>query len=82
MKNQNVAAAINDSLLNLTEKTVSDSTTVKWITLLSLIYLPGSFVGVGVEGWQYSTFSNAEADSIWNESLPIRSKYKEAYNCR
>ena len=49
MKNQNVAAAINDSLLDLTEKTVSDSTTVKWITLLSLIYLPGSFVGVGFD---------------------------------
>lgn len=43
---QNAASLLNQSLLNMTKNTVDDSATIKVITIVSLIYLPGSFVAV------------------------------------
>lgn len=46
VKNQNLAADLNRTLLSLTYNTLDDSRSVKVITVLSLIFLPGSFIGV------------------------------------
>ena len=43
---QDSASETNTHLLNLTQDTVDDSATVKIITIVSAIYLPGSFVSV------------------------------------
>jgi hypothetical protein len=45
-KNQDAAAVLNGHMANLTTETMDDNATVKLITVFSLIYLPGSFVGV------------------------------------
>ena len=45
-KNQKEAAKLNEHMSNLTTETVDDSATVKLITIFSLVYLPGNFVGV------------------------------------
>jgi len=39
---------LTEGLKKLTEDTVDDSATVKIITFLSAIYLPGSFIGVSI----------------------------------
>ncbi|CAF9911789.1 MAG: hypothetical protein HETSPECPRED_000445 [Heterodermia speciosa] len=44
LQNQETAAKINDHISELTEETTDHSATVTWITLLTLFYLPGSFV--------------------------------------
>lgn len=46
LKNQYTAADINKHVSQLAEKTTNDTTAVKWITYLTLVYLPGSFVAV------------------------------------
>ena len=46
LKNQNTTADTNKNVYTLTEKTTHDTTAVKWITYLTLVYLPGSFVAV------------------------------------
>lgn len=46
LKNQETAADINAHLLRLTRETVDDSATIRAMTLVTLIYLPGSFVAV------------------------------------
>ena len=46
LQNQETAAKINDHISELTEETTDHSATVTWITLLTLFYLPGSFVSV------------------------------------
>lgn len=48
LKNQAIAADINSHLLNLTRDTVDDSATVRVVTLVTLTYLPASFVAVSV----------------------------------
>ncbi|KAL8626258.1 hypothetical protein Q9189_008063 [Teloschistes chrysophthalmus] len=44
LKNGQMAAELNEHLLSLTRNTVDDSLTVKIITVVGLIYLPGDFV--------------------------------------
>jgi hypothetical protein len=39
---------LTDSLKRLTEDTVDDSATVKIVTFVSAVYLPGSFIAVSV----------------------------------
>ena len=51
LKNQYTAADINSHVSQLAEKTTKDTTAVKWITYLTLFYLPGSFVAVSVKKW-------------------------------
>ena len=46
LQNQDSAGEVNNHLLSLQKVTVDDSATVKGITFLSMIYLPGSFVAV------------------------------------
>lgn len=48
LKNQYTAADINNHVSQLAEKTTNDTTAVKWITYLTLVYLPGSFVAVSL----------------------------------
>ncbi|KAF7502289.1 hypothetical protein GJ744_006168 [Endocarpon pusillum] len=44
-KKQDAAAKLNEHIAGLTTETMDDNATVKLITVFSLIYLPGSFVG-------------------------------------
>jgi hypothetical protein len=46
LRNQATAAEINHHLLTLTKDTVDDSATVRVVTLVTLIYLPASFIAV------------------------------------
>lgn len=46
LQNQETAAKINDHISELAEETTDHSATVTWITLLTLFYLPRSFVSV------------------------------------
>lgn len=46
LKSQATAKEINDNILELTKDTVDDSATVRVVTLVTLIYLPASFVAV------------------------------------
>lgn len=46
IKNQRIAAEMNEHMLKLTEDTVDDSSTVRVVTLVTLVYLPSSYVGV------------------------------------
>ena len=48
LKNQYTAADISNHVSQLAEKTTNDTTAVKWITYLTLFYLPGSFVAVSL----------------------------------
>jgi Mg2+ and Co2+ transporter CorA len=48
LKNQKELAKINNNLLSLQRESVDDNETVKVITVLTLIYLPGSFVAVSL----------------------------------
>jgi len=45
IKNQEEASDLNKHLYRLTSENVDDNATVKLITVVSLVYLPGSFVG-------------------------------------
>lgn len=63
LKNQYTAADINNHVSQLTEKTselaektTHDTTAVKWITYLTLVYLPGSFVA-GLYGMNLFVFN-------------------------
>ena len=47
-KNQDHAATLNELMADLTTESVDDNATVTLITVFSLIYLPGSFVGVSL----------------------------------
>ena len=46
LKLTNHTVDINDKMLRLTNDTVDDSATVRVVTLVTLIYLPASFVAV------------------------------------
>ena len=46
LKGQATAQVISDNMLNLTKETVDDSTSVRIVTFVTLIYLPASFVAV------------------------------------
>jgi hypothetical protein len=46
LQNQDISAEINNHLLTLTKDTVDDSATVRTITLVTLTYLPASFMTV------------------------------------
>lgn len=48
LHNELESAKVNDQIKRLTQSTVDDSATVKTITIVSAIYLPGSFVGVSL----------------------------------
>lgn len=60
----------------LTSKTNKDTTSMKWITILALVYLPGNFVCVSI----YHNLSTNQhlltwriLDVVWNESLRLQS---------
>ena len=46
LKNQLTTANMDEHVSHLAERSTYDTTAVKWITFLTLIYLPGSFVAV------------------------------------
>ena len=63
LKNQYTAADINTHVSQLAEKTTKDTTAVMWITLLTLFYLPGSFVAVSLGKLLALIDSPADRDS-------------------
>jgi hypothetical protein len=48
VEHQKIAAESNNALVKLTHDTVDDSSTVKTITLITLFYLPASFISVSL----------------------------------
>lgn len=46
LKNQDTTVGINDKMLRLTNEAFDDNATVMVVTLVTLIYLPASFVSV------------------------------------
>lgn len=68
-KNQLDAATLNRHMERLTLDTVDDSTSVKIITYLSLVYLPGSFVatlfGMNLFGFDQDVHKIAIAKNFW-----------------
>jgi len=58
-KNQAIARDINDNMLRLTKDTVDDSATVRVVTLVTLIYLPASFVA-SILGMNLFTFETSQ----------------------
>ncbi|KAG8530304.1 uncharacterized protein KY384_004806 [Bacidia gigantensis] len=69
LKNQFTAADINQQVENIAEDTKRDTTSVKWITYLTLIYLPWSFTatlyGMNVFWFNQSTRRLAVSQDIW-----------------
>ncbi|KAF8244930.1 hypothetical protein K440DRAFT_557560, partial [Wilcoxina mikolae CBS 423.85] len=61
LKNQETAASVNGHMLMLTRDTVDDSATVRVVTLVTLIYLPASFVAT-VLGMNLFNFSGTNND--------------------
>lgn len=58
LHNQETAARINDRISRFTEETNDHSASVKWITLLTLLYLPASFVSVSVTPIKPNVYSD------------------------
>lgn len=48
LKNQDTTVGINNKMLKLTNETFDDNATVRVVTIVTLIYLPASFVSVSV----------------------------------
>lgn len=48
LKNQDTTVGINNKMLKLTNETFDDNATVRVVTLVTLIYLPASFVSVSM----------------------------------
>jgi hypothetical protein len=70
LKNQAVAADINSHLLHLTRDNVDDSATVRVVTLVTLIYLPASFVAVCLHlKFNLEGLLTRILDHLWDESL-------------
>ena len=46
IKNQEDSARVNQHLADLTRETVDDSANVRVITIVTLFYVPASFIGV------------------------------------
>lgn len=46
IKNQEDSAKVNQHLFDLTRETVDDSANVRVITIVTLFYVPASFIGV------------------------------------
>ena len=70
LRNQKLAAAIDKHILDLTRHTADDSMTVKIITVVSLLYLPGEFVAVGHKtgtSCHPPTANKAITDRVWHE---------------
>jgi hypothetical protein len=71
-KNQATSVDINHNMLLLTRDTVDDSATVRVVTLVTMLYLPASFVSVSL---LKSKFDNNRADELEvilrNESVCI-----------
>jgi hypothetical protein len=51
-----LAKSDNDLMLKMTKKSVADARTLKTITILTLVYLPASFVSVSLSPWVNSAW--------------------------
>jgi hypothetical protein len=70
---------LTDGLKRLTQDTVDDSATVKIITFVSAVYLPGSFIAVSncLVCPEYCSLMPV-VDPFRDEFLPVRPNYKTA----
>lgn len=69
LKGQTVANEINDKMLQLTSEAFEDNATVRVVTLVTLIYLPASFVSVSHTIFMHISVLTTRADSSRNESI-------------
>lgn len=58
LRNQSVTIEINNRSLDMNRESVDDNATVRVVTLVTLTYLPASFVSVRIQPVQCETFSN------------------------
>jgi hypothetical protein len=65
LKSQSTAVKINHNIWSLTKDTVDDSATVRLVTIVTLIYLPASFVAVCL----YTLCSSGSALTDWGQSF-------------
>jgi hypothetical protein len=65
LKSQSTAVKINRNIWSLTKDTVDDSATVRLVTIVTLIYLPASFVAVCL----YTLWSSGSALTDWGQSF-------------
>ena len=72
---------LTEKTSHLTEKTTHDSATIKWLTFLTLIYLPASFVAVSLQK-SFLTITTNLIDTVWDESLRLRPANKENRHCQ
>lgn len=63
LKSQSTALSINKNIFSLTKDTVDDSATVRVVTVVTLTYLPASFV----------TVSAQQMRALQNESFQLTS---------
>ena len=75
LKNQYIAANTNKHVSQLAEATNHDTTAVKWLTYLSLAYLPASFVAVSEPFLHLMTefrILMRSSDFVWDESFLVQ----------
>ncbi|MCJ1457002.1 hypothetical protein MMC28_007368 [Mycoblastus sanguinarius] len=69
LKNQDTAANTNDHVSKLAEASTRDTAAVKWITYLTLFYLPGSFIatlyGMNLFAFDQATRRFVIAKDFW-----------------
>jgi len=70
LQNQDISAEINNHLLTLTKDTVDDSATVRIITLVTLTYLPASFI-TGLFGMNFFSFNSNTRTLLISKSFWI-----------
>jgi hypothetical protein len=72
LKNQATSVDINHNMLLLTRDTVDDSATVRVVTLVTMLYLPASFVSVSLWKFKFDDHLADELEVILrNESICI-----------
>ena len=71
---------LTQDMKNLTQDTVDDSATVKIITFVSAIYLPGSFVGVSPFFVPRELQADNVQDHLRHELLQLRPSIEEHPN--
>lgn len=75
-------SSLTEKTADLAEKSTTDNTVIKWITIVSLFYLPGSFVTVSGSSPPSLRLSLTTAEPVWNELLCIQSTDEEDRNCK
>ena len=78
LKHQRVAHSLSEHTLALTDATVNESVTVRVITIVTLIYLPTTFVAVCASYLKYNLLNLTLADPVWHAILQYQQFWKSS----